>query len=256
MLWHFATFTEKFMKAKIILYTSVSLILFFTQSCHLKKGILKFEASQDEISTTADMHVFLQTHPHPTIALRASFFGINDTSYNPNNYIYYILEKELINQGFTVKDMVLFNELTKKTKADNFQKLSDITGVDLILDLTNINTEIAFATDRFYTLKGEERILNNYNINRLGAIIEYKLIDVHTANTIGTYTFYYTPCADTNAQDDCHCLLGYKDGLNKIYPQINFCHKRAKPDTEQIDDQTLENFAQESIQSMLADWKK
>ena len=74
MLWHFATFTEKFMKAKIILYTSVSLILFFTQSCHLKKGILKFEASQDEISTTADMHVFFANSPTPHYRIKSFFF--------------------------------------------------------------------------------------------------------------------------------------------------------------------------------------
>ena len=242
------------MKSRLLLFSFASILLFVTQSCHLQFGTLVFEQQDSEIISSEELTNFVKNKEHPTIVLRTPV-SKDSTSAKTNAYYNYLIEKELVKSGFKVKDVDLFNELVSKTTIDDYKNLKEITNVDLILELIKIKKNIPYTTDRFYTKKGEERELNDYVISRFGAIIEYKVIMVGSNEAVGLYTFYYSPCSSDSNIGDCNCILGYKNGLNKIYPKKNWCHSRENPEFMPMDENLMEDFFIQSVRSMISDMK-
>ena len=242
------------MKSKLLLSSIAVILLFITQSCHLQFGTLVFDQQNSEIISSEELIQFVKNKEHPTIVLRTPV-SRDSTAAETNAYYNYLIEKELVKSGFKVKDVDLFNGLVDKTSMDDYKNLKDITGVDLVLELIKIKKDIPYTTDKFYTKNGEIRELNDYVISRFGAIIEYKIIMVGSNESVGLYTFYYSPCSSDSNIGDCNCILGYKNGMNKIYPKKNWCHSRENPEFMPMDESLMEDFFIQSVRSMISDMK-
>lgn len=242
------------MKSKLYLFSIAILLLSITQSCHLQFGTLKFDTQNAEMLSSDKLVNYLQNNPKPNIVLRVP--DANDTtSAKTNAYYNYLIEKELVMGGINVKDAKLFNKTLKESSAEDYKNLKEITGVDLILELVRIKKDVPYTTNIFFTKHDEKRELNNYQISRFGAIIEFKIVMVENNEDAGLYTFYYTPCSSESNNGDCGCILGYKNGLNKIYPKKNWCRQRINPELQSMDETLMEDFFVESVRNIVLDLK-
>ena len=242
------------MKSKLLLFSIAIILLSLTQSCRLQFGTLQFDAKQADMLSSDELVTFIRNHPKPTIVVRTK--ETNDSIIAKTNAYYnYLMEKELVKSGFKVKDAELFSKTAEKANVEDYKRLNVITGVDLILELVRIKKDVPYTTEIFYTKNNEKRELNNYQISRNGAIIEFKLVLVGNNKAEGLYTFYYTPCSSKSNNGDCGCILGYKNGLNKIYPEKNWCRKRINPELQSMDESLMEDFFTESVQNIIFDIK-
>jgi hypothetical protein len=123
----------------------------------------------------------------------------SNTMINPNNdMLYNAIEKELLKEGFNVRDRGLFNEIVDKSKSADYTKLGEETNTDLILEVININTSVSYSTNKITlvsTSNGPESSnITPVDYKRLGASIEFRLIMVKNNEIAGNYKYNFTPC--------------------------------------------------------------
>ncbi len=241
---------------KFFLLTSI-ITLVILSSCSIKEGYIKLKPIPDELIATEKIRAFLQQNPHPSIVLRVPQNTAGATQSDPNSHLYIAIEKELVLQGFNLKDRGLFNQVINSQKDLDYSKITDLTGTDLILELIKVDTKIPFNTNRAYTKKDVKVILKNINYLRYGASIEFKLILVKNNEYGGSYTFTLTPCTELN--DDCNCKVPYKFG-KKFYPEsiynickLNQLKENNTPPTayELIPQPVIENFVREGVKKVV-----
>lgn len=244
------------MKIKNILTLLLLISIFSSCSMEpLKRGTLVFDGKNDEIIAIQGIRDFMAITSNPSVVLRVPNASDDITKTVVNDYIYNAIEKELIINGFNVKDRALFNEvLNKKRESVSYHEINQLTGTDLILELVNINTDIKFTTNKIITKEGEEKAYKR-TVTKYGASIEFKLILVKENLFAGSYTFYYIPCTKENI-NDCNCYIGYKS--YDIYPQINFCKQVAPTvqDFEYVASDVMEEFVRNGIRLMINEIRK
>jgi hypothetical protein len=241
---------------KLFFITSVIAIVMLS-SCGIKEGYLKFQQIPDELIAPEKIRAFLKQNPNPSIVLRVPQTTAEATQQDPNSHLYTAIEKELVLQGFNLKDRGLFNQVLNSQKDLDYSKITDLTGTDLILELVKVDTKIPFNTNKAYTKKDIEIILKDINYLRYGASIEFKLILVKNNEHGGSYTFTLTPCTELN--DDCRCKVPYKFG-KKFYSEflVNICRlnelkeKNAPPTAyESIPQPIIENFVRDGVKKVV-----
>lgn len=241
---------------KLFFITSVIAIITLS-SCGIKEGYLKFNQIPDELIAPEKIRAFLKQNPNPSIVLRVPQTTAGATQSDPNNHLYIAIEKELVLQGFNLKDRGLFNQVLNSQKDLDYSKITDLTGTDLILELIKVDTKIPFNTNKAYTKKDVEVILKDINYLRYGASIEFKLIMVKNNEHGGSYTFTLTPCTELN--DDCNCKVPYKFG-EKFYPEsyvtickLNQVKQNNAPPTayESIPQNVIENFVRDGVKKVV-----
>src|SRR5690554_288157 len=172
-----------------------SLCLFLFTSCSVQKGYLKFDGNnKDEIISSIALKEHLKKHPNSSIVLRVPNASYRSTETEDNSYIYNAIEKELILNGFDVKDRGLFNEVISKSKDISYEEIKRITGTDLILEVVQFTPQ-EYKTNKFYDKNGKEIVEPGIEFKMLGAIIEFKITIIEGNIHGGSYSFYYTPCA-------------------------------------------------------------
>ncbi|WP_282136025.1 hypothetical protein [Seonamhaeicola maritimus] len=161
---------------------------------------VKFSQKNDEITTTPSLKQYLSNNPNPKIVLRtnARLNSDNITEKEQNNYLYNVIESELLKSGFTVRDRQLFEKIvTNADNNNNYENLKEKSDTDLIIELTNLDRSIVYQTNKYYDDKGEEKtssILANKNF--YGATIEFKVVMINTNEFAGIYKFNYVPCVN------------------------------------------------------------
>jgi len=122
--------------------------------------------------------------------------------------LYNAIEKQLFQEGFTVRDRRLFNDVLDKAGSVDYSKVHGLTNTDLILEWINLDRQVNYDTDVCYRVlrKGREKKIElPESFRRQGASIEFKLIAVKTNEVVGTYKIHYTPCTEG-------CIYRYKNG--------------------------------------------
>jgi len=235
---------------KQILFFAASLV--FLTSCALQKGQIRMQKPEDEIIPTQAIMSFLASNPNPSIVLRVPSPEQQATENDKNNNIYNAIEKELILGGFNVKDRALFNEVTKKAKEYTYEQLHQLTGVDLILELTRLENPHKYFTNTVYDRKNRKVILST-DIVKHGSLVGFKLIIVAQNEHGGNYTFYYTPCLEGN--NDCRCYVGYKNRGARVYPSISFC-SRKKYSYQDFEKDNFEELVRNGVKKLIFEIKK
>lgn len=155
--------------------------------------------------------------------------------------MYDAIEKELLKQGFTFRDRQLFNQvISNNDNNSDYSKLTSKTDTDLIIELSKLDSKILYETNKFYTDKGKEGVLN-YNYKRYGATVEFKIVLMKNNEFAGTYTFNYTPC-----NSEFPCLIDEK--FNKKWKSIQ---KGKKPTYEVVETNALEEFIRNATKQLV-----
>jgi len=220
-------------------------------SCQ-QKGYILFMEKQNEIINSQDLKDFLAKHENPSIVLRAPDISNTIVESEYNRMIYNTIEKELLNSGFNVKDRTMFTEVLKKKSDLSYNEIYKITKTDLILELTNVNIGVEFTTNRIYTIDNLEKIYNYYNVTRVGATIEFKIILLSENKLVGSYTFNYTPCTTNNG--DCRCAIAYKP--TSLNPYYNYCGNNNKIAYETMDYDEMKEFVKLGIRDFINEIRK
>ncbi|MBT0607893.1 hypothetical protein [Aequorivita echinoideorum] len=230
------------------------LMLFITLgSCSLQQGYVKLNGkNQKEIITTEEIKKYMRANPNPSIVLKAPTSEDKSTQADQNSYLYNAIEKQLLLEGFDVKDRGLFNEVIGKSKDINYAEIKNLTGTDLILELVRLDTEVPYNTNIYYQKDGKEAVAEEENFLLNGATIEFKITVIDGNKHGGSYLFNYVPCIEKT--DDCYCNVAYKKNPNRVYPRLSFCKGEKRSSSkgyEIIPEDKLEKFVREYVSVMV-----
>jgi hypothetical protein len=175
-------------------------VLLFLVSCSNSTKIIKFPKRSDEIFANNNLKEFFKANRTPNIVLRvpnSADKATSNTSMTADNNVFYnAIEKELLKQGYSVRDRGLFNEIINKSGSTDYSKIKDLTNTDLILEVVNIDPKVIYSTNKI-TQVGKKKTseqIGNIDYKRYGASVEYKLIMVNNNEISGTYKYNYQPC--------------------------------------------------------------
>jgi hypothetical protein len=185
------------------IYVAPIVFLLLT-ACGSYTSLVKYQKLPDDVYANNHLKEYLQNNKSPKIVLRvpnSNDKATSNTMINPNNDVLYnAIEKELLKEGFNVRDRGLFNEIVDKSKSADYSKLGEETDTDIILEVVNINTAVGYSTNKI-TLKNngsgpDGSSITPIDYKRLGASIEFRLIMVKNNEIAGNYKYNYTPCTD------------------------------------------------------------
>lgn len=171
-------------------------------SCSSSKKTINFPKRPNEVFANNNLKEFFKTNGSPNIVLRVPNTddkATSNTSTNKdNNVLWNAIEKELLRQGFSVRDRGLFNEIINKTGSTDYSKIKDLTNTDLILEVVNIDPKVVYTTNKV-TLTGKKRVtqqIGEIDYKRYGASVEFRLIMVKNNEIAGSYKYNYEPCVN------------------------------------------------------------
>lgn len=241
-------------------FLSIFLFALVITSCGSTKSI-QFTPQEDEIVTTDNLKSFLNQEKNPKVVLRATPnffqakykqpsvrnpFGSSEESVTEEEnvqYIYNAIENTLLEQGFIVRDRQLFNQIVQKNNENlDYSKLSELSDTDLIIELVKLDPSVIYETNIYYDKNGEQRT-SNYNYNRFGATIEYKVIMIKENEFAGVYEFNYAPCIEP-----CTVSMSLKDlSKNKNREPVPY---------EGVERDLLEEFVENSIRKLVSEMRE
>ncbi|HXD79358.1 MAG TPA: hypothetical protein VN616_16190 [Puia sp.] len=181
---------------RTLLITSLCYIL--AVSCTTTSRVVKYPTVGNEIYANANLKQFLKDNKSPSIVLRVANTSDKATSQTTTNkdLLYNAIEKELLKEGFSVRDRGLFNEIINKAQTSDYSRIKDLTNTDLILEVVNIDPEVIYSTNKVTLITNgkEKEVLQNIDYKRYGASVEFKLILVRNNEIAGSYKYNYKPC--------------------------------------------------------------
>jgi uncharacterized protein YceK len=182
----------------------IPVVFLLMTGCGSYTSMIKYQKQANDVYANSNLKEYLKNNPSPKIVLRvpntndrATSNTINSTS---NNIFYNAIEKELLKEGFNVRDRGLFNEIMDKSKSADYSQLGVETDTDLILEVVNLNTDIAYTTNKI-TLVNNGNHTEAYQVGTIdykksGALVEFRLIMVKNNEIAGNYKYNFTPCTD------------------------------------------------------------
>ncbi|PHR15067.1 MAG: hypothetical protein COA40_02700 [Aequorivita sp.] len=224
-------------------------------SCSVQKGYIKFDGKTDEIISSNALKEHLENYPNSSIVLRVPETSSRSTESESNSYIYNAIEKELILNGFDVKDRGLYNAVMDKSKELSYEEIKKITGTDLILEVLG-DFERKYKTNQFYDKNGKKLVEPGVEFQKFGAEIEFKITIIEGNIFGGSYLFYYTPCAEQNS--GCECEVIYKAMPQTVYMNRSFCRdpKVDERGYESVPTDRLSDFVRSKVKLMLKELQK
>lgn len=222
-----------------------SLCYFLTVSCTTTSRVIKYPTVRNEIYANANLKQFLKDNKSPSIVLRVANTSDKATSQTTTNkdLLYNAIEKELLKEGFSVRDRGLFNEIINKAQTSDYSRIKDLTNTDLILEVVNIDPEVIYSTNKVTLITNgkEKEVLQNIDYKRYGASVEFKLILVRNNEIAGSYKYNYKPCPNG-------CEL----------TAFQFTNKRSNEVTlkESVQVNLLEEFIQSSTKDLINSFRQ
>ena len=149
-----------------------------------------------ELAKHSQINVVLRV---PNAADNAISNTVNTTG---DKILYNTIEKELIKEGFSVRDRGLVNEILKNSQNADYSKITELTNTDIIIEVVDINKEIVYSTNAIVPVKTKTgKVLptkiEDIDYKSKGASIEYKVVQVKTNEIVGLYKFNYKPCPES-----------------------------------------------------------
>jgi hypothetical protein len=194
-------------------------------SCASSVQMIKFPRRPNETFTNNNLKAYFRTHKAPEIVLRipAGIEKAGGNSAREHLLLYNTIEKELLKQGFTVRDR---NQSGLAVQSD------------LVLELVNLDPGVVYITNNitYISKKGERQEPGNIDYKRYGATVEFRLILTQTNEFAGTYKYNYQPCLDG-------CPLG-------SFTATGSKDARKVPLHDPIAFNTMEAFIKFSVQDM------
>ncbi len=180
-------------------YTIIACLLI---SCSPVTKVVRYPTKPDDIYANVNLKKYFKGNSSSSIVLKvpnsADKATSNTVNVKDNALLYNAVEKELLKEGFSVRDRGLFNELIEKTKSEDYSKIRDLTNTDLILEIVNIDLAVSYSTNEITEIskKREKVVVQSIDYKGTGVSVQFKLILVKTNEIAGSYTFNYKPCPD------------------------------------------------------------
>lgn len=231
------------MKANLLFIFS---ILFLFASCSSTKTI-KFSAKNNDVYTTDNLKQFLQKHKNPKVVLRVPNSSQNTTDKEDVDYLYNAIENQLLASGFVVRDRQLFNQIIgNESNNVNYEKLKEKSDTDLIIELTKLDPDILYETNKFYTKKNKEKVETDGVHKRYGAAVEFKVVSIENNEYGGMYKFNYTPCTE-----GCVISKSFKD----LRKEMKALKKLEEKPYEGVEKDVLEDFIKEATRQLVSEMR-
>lgn len=243
-------------KIKLGLSTVLLALLFLTQSCMLQTGSIAYKEKPNELVSAQKLKDYLIENEHPSIVLKVPMSYEQGAMTDISTFLFNTIEKELMINGMVVKDRSLYDDIVRKSRYVELDEIYDLLNSDLILEVLSFDNNIEYRSSTIYDSWDDIKTFEDYVITKWGASIRFKIVMVKNMEYVGSYTFNYVPCTEANRLNDCHCAVGYKSILNKMYPKISMCGDKVNPETIKLDFDDLEWFIKESLRSLLINIKE
>jgi hypothetical protein len=234
------------MKKSLILICLCSIVIL--QSCSPKaiavSGKFSTVAPENEIVINPELREFLKKNPNPKVVLRVPSTTSNVTaaeSEKNSNYnnLYGRIEKELMKEGYTVRDRNLLNNLLLSGQNLSYKEIGEKIETDIIIEIVSINENTVSTTNSKVEFEQDISQLNtNITIKNLFTAINYavdcKIILVNEGTTVGMFTFNYCNCALPNYGACDTQIRTYKYGKKYyLYPTKYIGYVVSWPASEQ-----------------------
>ncbi|MDR3245624.1 MAG: hypothetical protein LBT50_04255 [Prevotellaceae bacterium] len=245
---------------KILIFACIASLMF--SSCGdrtpaNKSIIVPREEAWDNFSHPS-LQRFITDNPGSSVVVRDP--NINDPA---TNRVCTLIEAALMRRGFNPRDRRLFeNSVAKLEDGSDYPKIREVTGTDLIFEVTSFRKEL-YEVTQYHDLRGphpfeldmgkkQPKLYPEYILT--GFSIEIKVILLNDNLIAGTYKYYQTPCTEDG---DCIVTFFDKDGLRyrstKTNKQINVQESaRIERRSEQSDREVSDFITDVVIPSMFA----
>lgn len=208
---------------------------------------LRFSNKQDDIVNTESLRDFLNSNKNPKVVLRVNTSSYTVTEDENIDYLYNIIENQLLASGFVVRDRQLFNQIIgNEENTVDYEKLKDKSDTDLIIELTKLNPQVIYKTNKYFNKNGDERIESSFIHERYGASVEFKVILINSNEFAGIYKFNYTPCVDG-------CVIS--KSLKELTKERKAKEKEEKKGYEGVEKDELEIFIKDATQKLVAEMR-
>jgi hypothetical protein len=213
--------------------------------------ILKFSQKPNEVTTTESLKSFLANNKSPKVVLRTDKTSSNLTDNQSNDYLYSVIENQLLASGFIVRDRQLFNQVIANNDNNiDYKKLKDKSDTELIIELTKLEGDIEYETNKYYNKKDQEKVEKSVTHKRAGAVVEFKIVLFELNDLAGIYKFHYTPCVDG-------CIIEVSDKDKKKAQKRK---KNQKPEGFEvvfgIEDNVMEEFLKSATKRLVSEMRK
>ncbi|SIQ89766.1 hypothetical protein [Maribacter ulvicola] len=177
-------------------YYLLALSCLLLTNCAVTKT-LKFSQKDDDIIRTESLKHFLNENKNPKVVLRVNESSMNVTEEDNNDYLFNAIENQLLSSGFIVRDRQLFNQIIENDENNiDYKQLKEKSDTDLIIELTKLNPQVMYETNKYYDQKNRERIELSHSYQKYGASVEFKVVVINSNEFAGVYKFNYTPCTN------------------------------------------------------------
>lgn len=207
------------MKTIVVIFSIYSLSLFIC-SCTPEMGTIRFTPTPPELYTKNDLKEILAQNPEPKIVLKVpvtSTSPVDKEIFELSN-VYNAIERELVKGHFIVRDRELFKEVLSDLSDANYTSIHELTDTDLILEITDIDLDIKYRTNKYLNQEKQIKLTRGGSISMRGFSIEFKIIVVKENQIGGFYKFSYTPCESgcvywIEQSGKIHRVYGYSDEI-------------------------------------------
>lgn len=166
---------------------------------------IKFSQRADEIVKTDALKEYLTNNKNPKVVLRVpdSRIGVTEAEKNEESqsddkdYLYNAIENQLLISGFIVRDRQLFSQIINNNENNiDYAQLKDKSDTDLIIELTKLDNNILYETNKYYDQNNKEKVESKDHYKSYGATVEFKIVLIKSNEFAGVYRFNYTPCVE------------------------------------------------------------
>jgi len=173
-------------------------------------GTIKFAPKKSDNYISEDLRSYIKNKPSSSILVRSfdASYVLSEQESHLTHRIFGAIEKEFLQQGFEVRDRGLFNSVLSKTDQIDYSGIAEITKTDLILELTGLDTEVEYNTNKYLNKKGKV-VKVSRNISMLGIQFKFRIVDIATNQIKGLYEYNIAPCMNG-------CKY-YIDRLGRVY---------------------------------------
>lgn len=209
---------------------------------------VRFDIPEPDLVTTEYLKEYLSEKESIKIVLRTPENNQQITEDNEFGEIYNTIEKELLREGFIVRDRAIFNQVINRTSTEiNYMDIKEKTDTDLILELVNIDTKLKFETNTYYTTDGEKRTFDyGHTVINYGATVEFRVVLLEKNQFAGSYTFKYAPCTDG-------CPIRLANGTSPVYVNEEIKNEVNDNPYQYVEKSVLEEFMKNATQKLIAE---
>lgn len=177
--------------------SALILSVLIVAACMPFTGIVRTDAySKNEIVITPELRALLKENPRPKLVIRTPNPPTSVTELEKFITYINIIEKQLLQSGFVVRDRALLENLMRSGSAD-YRSIQRTIDTDLIIDILSLSFDIPNNVKEFYnaTLKRNEKFATAANfINCATAKLECRLTIVEKGQLGGLFTLHASPC--------------------------------------------------------------